>query len=179
MPNTEYKTAKYSIEDSSIIEIFAATNVNTIDCVLEFENVSPFLEVIYAEDGNVLKFKKAQLKMANSCFDCGNKLMNRDLLKMLDSKNNPHIYLDLKQVNLSSNVKGFATALVSITMAGVTREAPIDLVIDKNKQLNTKGSLSLDLRDFLIDPPKKAMGLVTVQNEITIKLDLMLKPVSN
>ena len=178
IPNTEYKTAKFIIEDSSKIEIFASTNVNTIDCFLQFESVSPKLDIVYTENGNTIKFKKAQLKMANSCFDCGNKMINKDLLKMLDTDNNPHIYLNLKEVSLNSYTQNSATALISITMAGVTREAPLDLEIDKDRQLRTKGCLSLNLKDFEIDPPKKAMGLVAVQNEITINLDLIMKPVS-
>ena len=108
------------IINNSTLHIYGTTNVNTFNCVLNFENVNSIVQTSYTLRNNRLFFENTELKLDNSCFDCGNNMMNKDFLEMLDSDNHPYITFQLKEVVVNPKQKDEIYAFASITLAGKT-----------------------------------------------------------
>lgn len=173
--NSDYKVASYLIEGNSKLGITGSTNVSTFNCDLVFSDINSRVSALYQKEGNKIKFQDAQLKLANECFDCGSRMMNSDFLEMLDTKNHPYITLDLKEISINPNNPNEILALVNIKMAGKSKFYSIWLNVKDSNSLSAVGCLSLKLSDFKLEPPKKVLGLVVVEDAIEIALDLNIK----
>ena len=60
-------------------------------------------------------------------------------------------------------------------MAGHSKFYSIWLNTEQGNILKASGCLSLKLSDFNLEPPKKVLGLVVVEDAIEIALDLNIK----
>ena len=160
------------IINNSTLHIYGTTNVNTFNCVLNFENVNSIVQTSYTLRNNRLFFENTELKLDNSCFDCGNNMMNKDFLEMLDSDNYPYITFQLKEVVVNPKQKDEIYAFASITLAGKTKLYSIPLTLKKIESIKAVGCLSIKLTDFELEPPKKVLGLIVVNDEIDINFDL-------
>ena len=160
------------IINNSTLHIYGTTNVNTFNCVLNFENVNSIVQTSYTLRNNRLFFENTELKLDNSCFDCGNNMMNKDFLEMLDSDNHPYITFQLKEVVVNPKQKDEIYAFASITLAGKTKLYSIPLTLKKIESIKAVGCLSIKLTDFELEPPKKVLGLIVVNDEIDINFDL-------
>src|SRR5690606_21165790 len=56
------------------------------------------VNISYREDASVIAFDNAVLKLKNSGFDCGGKMINKDLHELLKSDEHPYIYLELQKL---------------------------------------------------------------------------------
>ena len=163
------------IISNSTLNIYGTTNVNTFNCILNFENVNSVILTNYTKNNNRLLFENTILKLENSCFDCGNSMMNKDFLKMLDTDNHPFISFALKEIVVNPKRNSEVYCLASIKLAGKTRLYSIPLTLENFQSIKAVGCLSLKLTDFGLKPPKKALGLVVVSNEIDINFDLNIE----
>ena len=163
------------IENSSKLGVVGSTNVNSFNCDLNFSDINSKVKAFYQKEGNKIKFQDAYLKLSNECFDCGSRLMNKDFLEMLNTKNHPYIILDLKEIAKNPKKPEEVIALVNINLAGRSKFYSIWLTTEENANLKASGCLSLKLSDFNLEPPKKVMGLVVVDDAIEINLDLNIK----
>lgn len=175
--NSDYKVASYLIEGNSKLGITGSTNVSTFNCDLAFSNINSKVKALYQKEGNKIKFQDAHLKLANECFDCGSRMMNSDFLEMLKTKSYPNITLDLKEVIINPKNSNENIALLNISLAGCSKLYSIWLDVNQTNNINAMGCLKLNLSDFNLDPPKKMLGLVTVDDAIEINLDLKIKPI--
>ena len=175
----DVKRIPVKIISNSTLNIYGTTNVNTFNCILNFENVNSVIQTSYTEKSNRLLFENTILKLENSCFDCGNNMMNKDFLKMLDTENHPFISFKLKEIVVNPKVNSEVYCLASITLAGNTRQYSIPLTLENLQSIKAVGCLSLKLTDFGLKPPKKALGLVVVSNEIDINFDLNIETLKN
>ena len=172
---SDFKMASCIIEDNSKLGIIGSTNVSTFSCDLNFDNVNSKVKTLYQKIGNKIKFQDAHLEFSNTCFDCGSNLMNKDFLEMLDTKNHPQITLDLKEITKNPINANEVIALVNISLAGHSKFYSIWLTTEHGNLLKASGCLNLKLSDFNLDPPKKVLGLVVVEDAIEIALDLNIK----
>jgi hypothetical protein len=173
--NSGYKMGTYVIDGNSSLGIIGSTNVNTFNCDLVFRNINSEVKTLYQKVGNKIKFQDANLKLSNSCFDCGNRLMNRDFLDMLNTKKHPNITLDLKEITINPNKTNENIALLNISLAGCSRLYSVWLNVDQMNNINVEGCLDIKLSDFNLELPKKVLGLVFVEDDISIALDLKIK----
>ena len=60
-------------------------------------------------------------------------------------------------------------------MAGIAKSYQIPEELNQEDDLHIKGILNLDICDFNLEPPKKALGLIVVKNMIEINFDLLVK----
>ena len=114
-PNNDL--ASYIIDDNSKLRIIGSTNISTFNCDLMFDNVSSKVDILYQKEKNKIMFKDAHLQMANSCFDCGSRLINKDFLEMLNTEKYPYITLNLKEITINQKNPEEVIALVNIEMA--------------------------------------------------------------
>ncbi len=116
-------------------------------------------------------------------FDCGNQIMNKDFKNLLKEKEEPYITLQIKNIEPSydfivSREPGLSEigfARVEIALAGAKNEYLIPLnSFDEVISQYYMGQLTLNITDFQLDPPKKFLGLVKVEEEITVDFKLNL-----
>lgn len=169
---------KVAIAPNSKLFITGKTNVGSFTCSFDVSNLdSPttvFLEII----DNDLYFHDTDLNLKASCFDCGNKMMNNDFAKLLDAKNYPKIILELRKLVLDDFDGNDAKAHMDINIAGVKNSYIVPISLVGIKEMVIKGQLEINICDFGLQPPKKMMGLIVVDEVIQINIELKIKEYS-
>jgi polyisoprenoid-binding protein YceI len=102
----------------------------------------------------------------------GNGLQDKEMWKLLDSKRNPLIRADLRELQASSGTNYAASG--EITMCGRSRKYDGTLtVVCSGDEITVSGSVKVDIRDFGIQPPRFLM--FTVQPEVNVRLRLLAR----
>jgi len=96
---------------------------------------------------------------------------------MLKTQRYPNIALDLKEIIINPKNPNENIALLNISLAGRSKLYSIWLNVNQSDKINASGCLKLNLSDFNLEPPKKMLGLVVVDDAIEINLDLKIKPI--
>ena len=65
--------------------------------------------------------------------------------------------------------------MLNISLAGCSKLYSVWLNVNQLDYINATGCLKLKLSDFNLEPPKKVLGLVVVDDAIEIALDLKIK----
>ena len=95
--------------------------------------------------------------------------MNSDFQDLLKSDSHPKIVIDVVQVrNLASEEP---VAEIRVELAGQTNHYKLPVQIHEHR---FKGKFSMNIRDFGLEPPKKALGLIIVDEHIEVAFDLKL-----
>lgn len=116
-------------------------------------------------------------------FDCGGMGINRDFRKTLKANLYPNLLI--RPINLTSDSLHLNKyrSMVSITLAGYEKTVPIMLskfISDLSKeQPNTNLHVlftekNLLMTDFNIEPPRPLFGLIEVNNELMIELEIYI-----
>jgi len=172
----------YHIGKNSILKLEGKTNVSGFTCDCN-DNFPPQQFIVEGtNDGSLnTEFKLASLKLKIKSLDCGNALMNKDLQKALNASTYPNITIELKKVeqakcNRLTELKDWVQmkALIRITLNNVSKEYWLNITAKKSgpNQFRFIGSKSLKMTDFCVTPPVAMMGMIKVQDAITINLDL-------
>lgn len=178
--------SQFTIENSSKLYLLGSTNVNTFrcDCMEQFSTYT--MKMVSGESGETVSFSNTKLLIPSSRFDCGNRLMNKDMFQTLKGEKHPHIQIELKDaVQLSGKSLGESTdwvpmkATTVISIAGIQKTVKMDVLGKKLAQnrYQFKGNKGIHLSEYKLDPPSPMMGLVQVNDVITIYLDLSVKVV--
>lgn len=177
---SDFKEAKNDsiiIDPSSQLLIKGKSNINTFTCQFDVVNINNPIQLHYNEVENKLVFEKTTLVLNNSCFDCGNRLMNKDFNDLLKTDVHPQIILQLKEIYKNSNQASKVNALISLNIAGVTKAYSITLDVSDSDTICVSGSLGLNINDFNLKAPKKALGLIVVSENIEIEFHLYFKKI--
>lgn len=166
------------VSSESSLEINGSTNLNTFNCTLNFEAIDAIVTTNYFKNGNKINFRNTALKLENNCFDCGNRMMNKDFRKMLNSDVYPYVTLELQEIAVNPLNRKEVYAYTIISMAGVSKTYSIPLNVQFESRIDVTGCLSLKLTDFGITPPRKALGFIMVSNDFDINLDLRIEPLN-
>ena len=94
---------------------------------------------------------------------------------MVKAKENPEMKLQVEKVSLEGGMK--ATAVVNIFIAGEENSysIPIKIVDQSNSVIQIKSNFDINIRDYDLEPIKKMFGLIKVQDNIQINLDLRVR----
>lgn len=171
----------YIINEKSRVTLSGTTNINTFECVSDSAIPGGYLVADLLPGSNAIFFSDATLPLKVNSFDCGNRLMNKDLHQALGGSLSPFIKITLKEVRPVTSVKrsnaGKIRAEVTITINGKTKHT--DLVVDyrtnNNYSYTITGTKQLKMSDFGITPPSPAMGLVKVRDQVDIIFDLLVE----
>jgi hypothetical protein len=170
----------YRINKKSVLKLEGKTNVNGFTCGCN-ETFQPQRLIAEPENAGGFSFSAASLNLKIKSLDCGNKIMNKDLHKALNADKHPNITIELKKVeqdkcNRLTELKDWVKmkALTKITLNGVSKECWISITAKKSapNQYRFIGSKTLNMTDFCVAPPVAMMGMIKVQDAITIHLDL-------
>ena len=90
---------------------------------------------------------------------------------ILKAEEYPHIVLNVKEI---STIKESITAKLDVKIAGVEKEYLVPVIFNPNTN-NVKGQLKLNIKDFKLKSPKKLLGMVVVNDNVDIHLNLLLQ----
>nr|WP_177176555.1 YceI family protein [Hyunsoonleella jejuensis] len=101
--------------------------------------------------------------------------MNKDFLKLLNSETYPNIIITLNEVESYAENDNIIQANVDIEIAGVVNSYTFPMQVNMYDTMQISGILDVNICDFNMKPPKKALGLVVVNEIIQIDFALQIK----
>lgn len=179
----ELPTQHIEFHSTSSLSISGSSNVNKFACKCE-QTLHPMRVDLQVQPGDQLaRFTGAVLVLKTRALDCGHKGMNKDMYQTLEADQHPTIDIRLEAVRYQPGYSPefcseWVTMLASadLTVAGHTNRVHLEIQGRQvgDDQYRFKSQLPIRMTDFGIEPPTALLGLVKVDNEITIHLDLTL-----
>ncbi|WP_111310017.1 YceI family protein [Confluentibacter sediminis] len=163
------------ITPNSKLIIKGKTNVNSFICQYNISKLNKPIKILFKNHGDKITFEKTTLVLDNVNFDCGGAGMNNDFKELLKSDIYPNIFVNLKEIRKDQNNQNLVNALIDLEIAGVTKSYVVPVELKGDDLMNVKGILALNLRDYNLEPPKKALGLIVVKDVIEINFELAVK----
>lgn len=146
------------------IEITGTSTVGKYNC----SNTFSIKDTVFLNSGKKNNFN-TEIKMSD--FDCGNKIMTKDLQGTVKAKKFPNSTVIITDVKpFGKNYKCNLTFL--ITNKTLKYKDFILYQCDDKIQ----GSLNLNFSDIELEPPVKMAGLIKVRDEIVINFSLYKSP---
>lgn len=163
------------ITPKSQLVIKGTTNVSKFKCRFNIEEINNPIPLSFVIKDDKLVFEKASLVLDNSCFDCGSRAINKDFVSLLKSEDYPKIVLELKEIKKDQRTNNIVHALIEIVIAGQSKSYYLPVELKGEKVINVSGTLDLNICDFNLEAPKKALGLIVVSDIIKINFDLVVE----
>ncbi|MBU3822659.1 hypothetical protein KO566_11350 [Flavobacteriaceae bacterium XHP0103] len=163
------------ITSNSKLFILGKTNVSNFDCVYDVQKLEKPIPVHFKRKKDKIVFEKTVLVLENKNFDCGGNAINADFHKLLKTETYPEIFIKLKEIAKESENSNNILSNLEIDIAGFKKTYIAPVVVDGLEPMSIKGKLNLNLRDFNLEPPKKALGLVVVKDVIEINFELKVQ----
>ncbi len=170
----------YSVKNNSWLSLKGSTNVNAFECFSrnQFANGYIFADAMVNEKR--VDFTDANIEVNVSSFDCKNPLITRDMHKTLGACQGSGIGIQLLsaetfETNWNED-NGNLLANILITINGISRKEKINIEWQRNGgfEYHFEGTAELSMADFEIDPPSPAMGLVKVNENITVNFNYIV-----
>lgn len=175
--NDPERETKVRVASESEVVISGTTNVNQFTCKYNLQELEMPIRLIYDEKTEQIQFKNAELKLVNDCFDCGGKAINKDFQELLKTERHPQVELKLLYVDPPSPNQSKVDVGVEIKIAGVSRKYQSVLYCEQTSNICVTGTLELKLSDFELEPPKKMLGMIKVDDEIRVHLTLQMSEI--
>jgi len=160
------------------ISIAGKTNVNRFEFLYDTSSIKRIQSCEENQGGSYLN-NHAKFKLPVRAFDSDNKKMNRDFYKMLEASQYPEIIVKIEKTILKKIVNGelFSSIKLDLTLAGNTRTVNTKcsyLKKDSESKIILKGKTKINLDNFSLNPPKKMLGLIQVDETILINFEVSL-----
>ncbi|MGJ5641412.1 YceI family protein [Formosa sp. S-31] len=165
------------IKATSELSIKGNTNINKFSCKFNTATLSNKIPASYKAQNNKLAFSQATLVLNNECFDCGKKMITRDFRDLIKAETYPDITLTIHELIKSDSDPDVYNALVEFNIAGVAKTYKIPVSVQSKEHLVASGNISLNIRDFNLENPKKAFGLIKIEDVISIHFLLEMETV--
>lgn len=152
------------------VVVSGQTSVGGFKCVFENETTG---ETVAVQGGSQNGATLLLLSIPVKEFGCGNFLLNRDFQKTLKVTEHPMIVVDVLQ--LEFNGKEYLGRL-DLTVAG--KKKNMDNVVFRShtdrKDNMLRADIQLKMSEWGLTPPSRFGGLITVDEDLHIVVDLML-----
>lgn len=122
------------------------------------------------DQGN-MAITDSKLTFQVESMESGKSAMDRNVYESMDAKSHPEITFNLSKIEkMNSNSEGYSlTAIGELTISGNTRTVEIPMEGDiSNKKLNIKGTKSLKMSSFGIEPPTVMFGTIKTGDKVKI-----------
>lgn len=150
----------------SHISIHGSSNIN------QFQLINHNPEIVRFSDKGDDEKRDQRVEISVNQFKAANKRIREDFLEMVNAPEYPFIIMAIEPRVLAEcrNEKGLSDFKTKITIAGVSKRFVVPCGIDScdSSGYVLKGRLEIKLTDFGIDPPKKLLGIIKVDNEVLI-----------
>jgi hypothetical protein len=171
----------WAVTTASTLEVHGTTNVNSFECGYAYYSGSDMISEVWNPSSENWEISGSVFVEVEE-FDCQNRMMNNDFRNTLKSFKYPEIkieFINLKEIKSEGNNRK-ARGWVEISMAGNSSKyfVTCDLVFVSNYYSVLSGKQVFRFSDFGLVPPQKGFGLVKVNDEITVKFDLILEQIA-
>lgn len=166
------------IENGSYLKINGFTNVNSFSCSYRGEISRDTMNVRLTNTLEGLSLQHAGLSIEVDRFDCGNQMMNKDFRSLLEYEQHPRLKLNILSLRHigAENPSCEAIARVKFTIAGASEIYDVPVSMVQGSDPNTYcGEKALDITDFNLSPPRKFLGMVVVDKEVSIDFRINLR----
>ena len=170
MAQKDFEKATIMILPGSELIISGSTNVNKFNCRFNIDLITEEQQIKYIQEGDFSIFSDLKLDLLTNGFDCGNKRMNSDFQDLLLRENYPEIVIELDRIQSISTE--YRKAYVTVHLAGKSKNYNLPVII---KEDCFTGKFKINIRDFGLEPPKKALGLIEVDETIEVQFNLLIK----
>ena len=171
--NTCSENIFYSLRNISII---GHTNINSF--WLKYSGNETLQRATCMAETPNLETRSINIAIPARNFIFSNHLMRNDFLSLIHANQSPDINIQLQGFQGLANLQNDSSEimLVNITLAGVKRSMSVFCNITRNGGTHfiLSGSRLIKLSDFNLVPPSKFLGLVKVNNELTINFEIKL-----
>jgi len=166
------------VHPTSSITIAGSTNVNKYKCVIGKYTGKDTLSLT-AERGKGAYCKKGLVKLEASLFDCEKHVITKDFAETIQAKKYPYItinFISFERVPEFKESEEPFRGKFTITLANVAVPSDVrcKIVKDKNNLIHLKGWHLFKFSDFKLEAPTKMMGLIKVEEMITVDFHLVL-----
>jgi hypothetical protein len=166
------------IHPTSSITIGGSTNVNKYKCAIPKYTGNDTL-LLTAERGKGAYFKKGVVKLEASRFDCEKNVITKDFAETIQAKKYPYITLNFtsfeRAPEFAETEEPFRGKItVTLANASVPCEVRCKIVKDKNNLIHLRGWHLFKFSDFNLQAPTKMMGLIKVEELITVDFHLVM-----
>lgn len=155
----------------SFLEIRGQSNINSFTCTFNSKLLQREQQIKVVSKENQLFFINTNLSLPSQNFDCGNKGINRDFKDLVKAEEYPEISIRL--LDIDDRTKHDIIARVLITIAGEAKIYSFPVSLDPEMGI-ISGNWKLNIKDFDLEPPKKAFGIIVIKEEIEILFQLFL-----
>ncbi|QCR21480.1 hypothetical protein [Pontibacter sp. SGAir0037] len=153
------------------ITVQASTTLGSISCQYKAESR---LDTLLINKPLSAK-EKLCLRIPVKEFGCGNLLLNKDFQRTLNTQQYPTVYVEV--LELQQLRKGYAGTL-RLQLAGKSKllqQVHFYRAEEANKEV-LRADLCLNFSDFDLHTPRKLGGMVKVEEELNVIVDLVLLP---
>ena len=173
---------KIKLDRTSSFSIHGTSNLKSFCCV-SLENFNPKeFEIKFNEKLCEYKFSEGEIILKSKLLDCGEFAITRNMRKTISTKTYPFIKIEPLSFNnqfsskilLENNVVIPLEANVIIHLAGEEVQIlwPFDFVKLDANTFHITATKALNLSNFYIEPENYLFGLIKVNDQIRIDLDL-------
>lgn len=157
-----YLKEREVIVTKKVITVSGQTSIGGFNCDYAKNGLKDTLYIDFDKSGKELVFD-----IPVNDFSCGNFLLNRDFRKTIKAEKYPSARV--KVGNLQSNY-GHYTCDLNVNIVGKTLNFKA-LVLKRTPQ-GVSGNLVLSFDDLELDTPKKMGGLIKVEEELHLEIQL-------
>lgn len=170
---------RWVIQKNSTLSIEGRSNVNSFRCDIT-EYLQPDTIYLIKDEQTTKPFQiKGGLSININRFDCHHKYITNDLRRTLKADEQPVLKIKLLSIGYyngnAENIRGW----VSIEMAGVSKTTEVDYQVQNSNPdvLQLNGTRKLKFADFGLKPRQKMAGLIKVEEELTVRFQLILRSI--
>ncbi len=170
------------VKSASSLKVDGKTNVNLFTCTIDSYGKPDTLICEATRAAEIINVK-SRIAIPVNRFDCGMKMMTKDLQKTLKQEEFPFLFIEFRQFSKMLNQPvGIATlnGLAEISLAGTTQKFQIQCISKRlnESEIELRGSKSIKLTDFNLKPPSKLGGAIKVEDQMVVHFVLQLKRIS-
>ncbi len=170
---------RLAVHPSSSVTVRGSTNVNKFQCLIKKYSGKDTL-LLSAERGKGAYFKKGNVKLEASLFDCEKHVITKDFAETIHAKKYPYItisFISLERLPEFAETEEPFKGKLMVTLANISAPAEVRcrIVKDKNNLIHLKGWHLFKFSDFKLEAPTKMMGLIKVDELITVDFHMVLE----
>ncbi len=178
-------SATYKMTDQSTMKITGTSTVHDWEANVEGFDVQLKLnpQAKKVETPQPEHYKSVTVEVPVKSIESGKGGMNNKIYGALKEKKHPKIRFNLNEVSRVDSPTEDTTFTLTLsgelTIAGVTRSVKLSDVNGQQHPDGTyqfKGSKSMKMTEFEVDPPSAMFGAIKAGDEITVAFDVTMKP---
>lgn len=168
------------IQPTSSLTIQGKSNLNSFQCRIMEYTGSDTLVLVEGGENEHSVFQQGFVGLSASSFDCGIKLITHDFRETIKSKEHPFVSIDFISFERAPNYSGMKEKFkgeLEISIGGVTKSFEMNFTMEADDAgvVHLQGAHNFAFSDFNLEPPSKMMGLIKVEDLLTVNFHLVLQ----